>query len=189
MPSLPPIVPALLLAFVRTSPAAEGAPSSTPTSSLTFDDRRYAYSLTLADLPPCPGLLDTAFSLDTMRRLTTFVDTIEVLEEAADGQVLRVEYGTLGIHGALVYHRRVDRGAGTMEIRLLSYETNLPLLPLPTSFVAGYRVTHEADHTTLVYRQDAALPGPVALYHQAFIRGRMRRFEATLGEIVAESCP
>jgi len=172
---------------VLSSPATASAAEST--STLSFGEGFYTYHQDIEGLPLCPDLLETLYSLDTMRALTSFVDTITVLEEERNSQTLRVTYSVIGIHGALVYERQVDRPSSTMVIRLLSSESNVDLVPYPSSFVAGYGVTHDESQTRVVYTQDANLPSRIAMVHQLFVKSQMRRFERRLLRIAEESCP
>lgn len=148
----------------------------------------YHFHQEISGLPPCPQVLDVVFSLDSMRRLTRFVDTLEVLEEAPDAQVLRVTFNVMGFSGDLEYDRRLDRAGGTMTIRLLGFREALPLVPWPTAFVAAYHITSTPGATRVDYTQDATLPGPISLYQQVLLKAQLRRFERTLQDILEETC-
>jgi hypothetical protein len=176
---------AALAALVAATPAR----ALESTSSLTFGERDYAFRQELRDLPPCPGLLDVLFSLDTMRRLMRGYDSLVVLREEPDAQVVRVTYDVFGLDTTLDYDRHLDRAGGGIELRLLSYAADVSFLPLPTTFVARYRLATDADGTLVDYTQEASLPSRVSWSHQLLVERQMARFERRLRGVVAEACP
>lgn len=159
------------------------------TSSIVFEDHRYAHQLDITGIPACPELLDTLFSMETMRRLTPFVDTLEVLEETVDNHVVRIELGVLGFHTALVYQRLLDRPARVIVLELLRQEGSLPLVSFPTSFQARYELYDSGEGLQVEYSQEATMEHRASLPHRIFVWGQMDLFERRLLSVVQEACP
>lgn len=168
---------------------------STPTwglehaSTITFGDHSYAHRLEISDIPACPGLLDTLYAMDTMRRLTPFMDSVTMLEEQPEQHVVQVDFGMLGFSTTLVYERVLQQEAERIELRLRSHESTFPLMQFPSTFLATYGLSHHEDGTVLHYTQDATVQRPAALHHQLFIRAQIGMFERRLLGVIEEACP
>jgi hypothetical protein len=158
-------------------------------STITFGDHSYAHRLEISDIPACPGLLDTMYEMDTMRRLTPFVDSVTMLEEQPGRHVVQVRFGMLGFRTTLVYERIIQRDDEHIDLRLLSHDSTFPVVQFPTDFLATYRVSHQEGATRLHYTQDATVQHPAALHHQLFIRAQIGMFERRLVGVVEEACP
>ena len=181
---LPPLVALLGLAL---APAPGLAFDST--SSVVFEDQRYAQRLQITGIPACSGLLDTLYDMQTMRRLTPFVDTIEMLEEQPGAHVVRIGFSILGFHTRLVYERLLFGDDGRIELRLLSHESTFPLVQFPTDFLATYRVSPDGDGVRVDYAQDASMQRSASLPHQLVVRAQVAGFERRLERVLQESCP
>jgi hypothetical protein len=155
-------------------------------AAITFGERSYSYTLDIADIPPCPGLLETLFRLDTMRRLMPFVDSFEVLEEQGNHHVVRVAFGALGFHTALTYERLLEPEPRRIQLRLLEREGSLPLVSFPSAFEAGYEL---GEGPVVRYRQDATVGGRASLPHQLFVRAQLSLFEHRMLGIIEDACP
>jgi hypothetical protein len=177
--------PCALAVLAVSSTIAAPAAALEHQATITFGEQDYAHRLEIREIPACPGLLDTLFAMETMRRLTPFVDTIELLEEQPQRHVVRVAFGVLGFHTALVYDRVIDPTAGTLRLRLMRQEGSLPIVSFPSSFEARYQVLDGG----LVYSQDATLEHRAALAHELFMRGQMSLFEHRLLRVVEDACP
>jgi hypothetical protein len=160
-----------------------------PVSSVSFAEHSYAHRLTIDQIPACPGLLDTLYAMDTMRRLTPFVDRVTMLEEQADRHVVQVDFGMLGFRTTLVYERIIVWEDQHIELRLLSHDSTFPLVQFPSDFLATYRVGSDGGHTQLRYTQDATVQRPAALHHQLFVRAQIGMFERRLLGVIEEACP
>ena len=186
MVSDPPRCAALvaLLALGLPRPAA----ALEATETLSFTDARYTYEQTTTEVPLCPALLETLFSLETLRELMSYADTIDVLEDTPTAKTVHVAFRVLGLHGSVDYLRELDPTRGTLRLRMLSHDEG-GLLPYPTAFQAGYLVTHDGAYTRVVYTQEATTTSRIALPHQVFIQAQMSRYGDKLTRIIERSCP
>jgi hypothetical protein len=164
------------------------ASATEATSTLSFDDHRYNYEQTISDIPLCPSLLDTLYSMDTLRELMSYADRIIVRVDRPNAKVIGVEFGVLGIRGSVDYLRELDPGNGTMRIRMLSHDEG-GILPYPSAFEAGYLVTHDATRTTVVYTQQAELTARISMPYRVFIRAQMSHYGDKLARLIGRSCP
>lgn len=174
----------VLLALGVSKPAA----ALEATATLSFDGDRYRYEQTTTDVPLCPSLLDTLFSMETLRELMSYADTITVRMDTPTAKIIGVEFRVLGLPGAVDYLRELDPTHGAMRIRMLSHDED-GLLPYPASFQAGYLVTHEGDRSRVVYTQDATTPSRISMPYRLLIQGQMSRYGDKLTRIIERSCP
>lgn len=177
--------PCLAILLLLPSPARALAAQS----SIRFEAHDYAYDLVLDGIPACPGLLGTLYSMDTMRRLTSFVDRVEMLHEQPTVQTVRVQVSVFGFHTALIYDRLLFPGEGTIVLRLLRQEGHLPIVSFPTAFEADFHVVPAGEGLRLDYTQRAATEHGVTVPHQLFLRTQLRIFEHRLTSVVTEACP
>lgn len=175
---------AALLALGVPRPAA----AIEATSTLSFEGERYRYEQTTTGVPACPSLLDTLFSMDTLRELMSYADTITVRSQAPAAMLIGVEFRVLGLYGAVDYLRELDPTHGAMTIRMVSHDEE-GFLPYPATFQAGYLVTHDAEHTRVVYTQEAITTSRISLPHRLLIQGQMSRYGDKLTRIIERSCP
>jgi hypothetical protein len=177
-----------LTAATLLAPVCVAAQQARHQSSVQFEQRRYAHRLEVVDIPACPSLLETLYAMETMRRLTPFVDRITMLEEAPERHVVEVAFGMLGFDTTLVYERLLFPQDQRVELRLMSHESTFPLVQFPSTFLATYELVHGEEATLLRYTQDATVQRPAALHHQLFVRAQIAGFERRLQRVLEESC-
>jgi len=184
---IPPALSAALILAGLALPATAWAVERS--SGIRFGEHRYAHRLSFDALPACPGLLDTLYAMETMRRLTPFVDRVTMLDEQEARHVVEVEFSILGFHTTLVYERLILEAEQRIELRLLSHESTFPLVQFPTDFLATYQLIDGADGTRLDYTQDATMQRAASLPHQLVVRAQVAGFERRLEAVVREACP
>ncbi len=157
-------------------------------SAVTFKTESYSYVQTVDDLPRCPRILEVLYSMDTMRELTSFVDSIAMLRNEPSSQLVRISFSILGLRGKLLYERTIDRKNNTITIELKSFENNFSFVPYPISFKAMYFVSHSQGSTTVKYTQDILVSKKISFFYRMFVKNQMRGFEKKLQRIILRNC-
>ena len=176
------ILPLLLSVF----PAKSFGQQST--SSITFSKQSYSYTLLVNNQPSCSGILEVLYSMKTMKELTSFIDSIEMIRKEPSLQHVRIGFSLLGLKGKLLYERTINRDNNTMTIALKSFENNFNLMPYPTAFRADYAVSHADNQTSIKYTQRVKISKELSFFYRLFIKHQMRTFKKKLTQIIQRTC-